>query len=88
MGKDWTPNKYIILSERKGLLQVRIKKENIKSITEAYHTVNGWSKTFRNPRNSFVWGLDKEYIQGEYEQIEEDKYIYSTGNVSYVVRTV
>ena len=67
---------------------MKIKKENVKNIKESYHVVNGWSKTYRNPRNSFIWGFDENYIQGDFEQINDKEYIYSTGNVSYLVKTI
>ena len=64
---------------------MKIKKDTVKSIKETAMVVNGFSKLYRNPKNSFLYLVSGEYLNGDFEQCGDKKYIYKTGNMSYLV---
>ena len=64
---------------------MRIKKNTVKSIKEIANVVNGFCKTYRNPKNSFLYLISGEYLNGDYEKCGDKEYIYSIGHMSYIV---
>ena len=65
---------------------MKIKKDTVKSIRETAYVVNGFSKNYRNPRNSFLFlASDGDYLTGDFQQIENNKFYCRKGNMGYTV---
>jgi hypothetical protein len=64
---------------------MKIKKNSVKTIKETAITVNGYSKLYRNPKNSFVYSITDDYLLGDFEKMTDKKYICNVGNMSYLV---
>lgn len=65
---------------------MRIKKNTVKSIKETAFVVNGFTKTHKNPKTSFLFLASKgEYLNGEYEEINEKTYYNRMGNIGYTI---
>ena len=65
---------------------MQIRKDLIKTITETAFVVNSYSKTYRNPKNCFLYLASKgDYLSGDFEQTKNGKYFCRMGNVGYTV---